>query len=322
MQSKKIRVVSIVIPARNEMCRIAAVIKAVADQRNVDAAIEIIVVDDGSNDDTAQIATDAGARVIQPGGNQVAGNPARARNIGARESRGDPLVFLDADCIPDPGWLATILAAHANHATIIGGALDLPPGLSLIARCDYYCGCYFIHSGRPADFVPHHPPNNISVRRAAFMSTSGFAECAPLNYTNEERHWQAELQRADHKIYFEPAAIVCHYNRPGFGNLLRRSYRWGYTALEAKSDTGATRAAWIFARPKLLLMLAPIIPFALTAHIIASWARAGVLEPILMTPIILLTRIAYVAGMVVGGLRWLHAKDSREMQDRPSPRWQ
>jgi hypothetical protein len=154
------------------------------------------------------------------------------------------------------------------------------------------------------------------------MSTSGFAERAPLNYTNEERHWQAELRRADHRIYFEPKAVVHHYNRPGLGNLLRRSYRWGYTALEAKSETGSTRADWIFARPKLLLILTPIIPFALTAHIVASWARVGVFEPILMTPIILLSRVAYVAGIVVGGLRWLRARSSHCSRGRPSPRWQ
>jgi glycosyltransferase involved in cell wall biosynthesis len=321
MQNRKTNVVSVVIPARNEMDRIASVINAVANQCNVDATVEIIVVDDGSDDDTALIASAAGAKVVPIENGEFAGNPARARNIGARESRGDPLVFLDADCIPSQGWLAALLAAHTNHATIVGGALDLPQGLSLIARCDYYCGCYFIHSGQPAAFVPHHPPNNISVHRSAFMSTSGFAERAPLNYTNEERHWQAELQCANHRIYFEPNAIAYHYNRPGFGNLLRRSYRWGYTALEAKTETGATRAAWVFSQPRLLLILSPVIPFALTAHIVASWARTGVLEPILMTPIIFLTRIAYVAGMVVGGLRWLRARNSHSLNVRPSPRW-
>jgi glycosyltransferase involved in cell wall biosynthesis len=322
MQSNLSNLVSVVIPARNEVARIASVIDIVARQSNVDATIEIIVVDDGSTDNTADAATRAGAKVVRLEGGKVAGNPARARNIGARESRGDPIVFLDADCIPGQGWLSALLAAHTNHATIIGGALDLPPGLSPIARCDYYCGCYFIHSKRPAAFVPHHPPNNISVRRSAFMSTSGFAEHAPLNYTNEERHWQAELQRGNHRIYFEPAAIVYHYNRPGFGNLLRRSYRWGYTALEAKTETGSTRASWIFARPKLLLLLSPLIPFALSAHIVAAWARVGILEPILMTPIILMTRVAYVTGMVVGGLRWLRARNSHAPHGRPSPRWQ
>ena len=314
--------VSVIIPARNEAGRIASVISAVANQRDVDAAIEIIVVDDGSDDSTSHAATHAGAKVVRLEGNNVAGNPARARNMGARESRGDPIVFLDADCMPSPEWLAALLGAHTNHATIIGGALDLPPGLRLIARCDYYCGCYFIHSGRPATFVPHHPPNNISVARAAFLSTSGFAEQSPLNYTNEERHWQGELRRANHEIFFAPDAVVLHYNRPGFGNLMRRSYRWGYTALEAKSESGSTRASWLFGRPMPTILLAPLLPVAFTLHIIISWARAGSIEPLLMTPIIFVSRIAYVAGMAIGGIRWLRVKDTGKMQDRPSPRWQ
>ena len=315
------RTVSVVIPARNEGNGIASVVAAVSGQMNVDASIEVIVVDDGSFDDTAQRAQAAGAFVIRSA-DGMEGNPARARNVGARHSCGDPVVFLDADCVPGSAWLAALLAAHSNGAVIVGGALDLPPGLSLMARCDYYCGSYFTHSLRPAAWVPHHPPNNISVRRGAFFSTAGFAERAPLSYTNEERYWQAELRRAGEAIFFQPQAAVLHYNRPGFGNLLRRSYRWGYTALEAKAETEANRARWLFGRPKLVIAVAPILPFAFTAHIVATWLRAGSFEPALMTPIILVSRMAYVAGMVIGGLRWLRARGSASRADRPSPRWQ
>jgi hypothetical protein len=42
--------------------------------------------------------------------------------------------------------LVAILAAHERGATVKGGALDLPPGLSATARCDYYCGWYLVSS--------------------------------------------------------------------------------------------------------------------------------------------------------------------------------
>jgi glycosyltransferase involved in cell wall biosynthesis len=310
------RLVSVIIPARNEEGSIGRIVSAVRAQEAPGATVEVIVADDGSTDGTVQEARAAGARVVAPP-SSAGGNPAAARNRGAAASRGDPLVFLDSDCTPAPGWLAAMLNAHDAGATMVGGALDMPPGLSPTARCDYYCGWYLIHSRRPAGFVPHHPPPNLSVRRAAFLATSGFTERQPFSYTNEERHWQAELKRAGHRIWFEPTALALHENRPGFINLLKRNYRWAYTALEAKAETGAARMAWLYRFPRLMIAASFPLAFAHTAYIVGSWLRAGVLEPLIMTPAILVSRFAYAAGMAVGGTRWLRSSKDPSMEYRP-----
>ncbi|MEA2562764.1 MAG: hypothetical protein QOH06_4268 [Acidobacteriota bacterium] len=301
-------VISVVIPAHNEAASIGGTVRRVLKQA---ADVEVIVVDDASTDNTAEEARAAGARVLSL---KEGGNPAAARNRGAEASTGDPIVFLDADCTPDDGWMAAILAAHGRGAAVVGGSLDLPPGLSPTARCDYYCGWYLVHSGRPAGYVPHHPPPNLSVRRDLFLSTSRFTEEQPFSYTNEERIWQAELQRAGHRIWFEPAARVFHHNRPGFLNLLRRNYRWAYTALPSKSQTGAARMAWLYRRPRLLIAASGPLALAHTAFILGCWLRAGVFEPLWMLPAILASRFAYAAGMAVGGIQWLRQRNLR-------PRW-
>ncbi|HJR64555.1 MAG TPA: glycosyltransferase [Gemmatimonadaceae bacterium] len=295
------------IPARNEGNGIASAVRAVLDQRDHDAGLEVIVVDDGSTDDTPSIAKGAGARVIELPHRQR-GNPAAARNRGAKESSGDPIVFLDADCTPAPGWLRAILQAHDAGATVVGGALDLPPGLSATARCDYYCGWYLVSSCRKAGWVPHHPPPNLSVRRTEFLSTPGFSEQAPLEYTNEERAWQAQLRESGHRIYFEPRAVAFHHNRPGFVNLLRRNYRWAYTAIEAKSQSGSARMAWLYRYPRLLIVASVPLALVHTVYIVAAWARVGVFEPVWMLPAVLASRFAYAAGMSVGGWRWLRRR--------------
>lgn len=300
------RRISVIIPARNEATFVPRVISAVLAQRPTNADLEVIVVDDGSTDGTPAAARAAGAVALELAG--AGGNPAAARNRGAAAATGDPLIFLDADCIPAEGWLSAILAAHERGATVVGGALDLPLGLPASARCDYYCGWYLVHSRRPAGNVPHHPPPNLSVRRAAFLSTSGFTEGRPFSYTNEERQWQAELQRAGHHIYFEPEAVAHHYNRPGFVNLLRRNYRWAYTAIESKSETGAARFASLYRHPRLLIAAGLPLAFAHTAFILGCWVRAGVFEPLWMFPAVLASRIAYVAGMAVGGIEWLRRR--------------
>lgn len=312
------RCVSVIVPAHNEEGSIGRIVEAVLRQASPGLAVEVIVVDDGSTDGTANRARDAGARVIVLS-TDAGGNPAAARNRGAAVANGDPLVFLDADCMPAPGWLAAILAAHDRGATIVGGALDLPRGLSATARCDYYCGWYLIHSRRPAGYVPHHPPPNLSVRRALFLSTMGFTERQPFSYTNEERHWQAELRRAGHRIWFEPRALVFHENRPGFLNLLKRNYRWAYTAIEAKSETGSARLAWIYRFPVLLIIGSVPLGFAHTAYIVGAWARAGVWEPLLMLPGVLASRMAYAAGMAVGGWKW--RRRLRTPTTAEAPRW-
>ena len=145
----------------------------------------------------------------------------------------------------------------------MGGSLDLPPGLSAMARCDYYCGWYHVHSRRPGGEVPNHPPGNLSVRREVFARTRGFTEQQPVAYAHEELAWQAEVRRAGGRIMFDPRAIVFHYNRPGFANLLRRNYRWGFSAIESKAPTGAARQAWIYRYPGLLV--AGSLPLALAS---------------------------------------------------------
>jgi len=316
------RLVSVVIPAHNEAAGIGALVRAVHDQgeQSASADVEVIVVDDNSSDGTVDAAREAGAKVVQMGQGQ-GGNPAAARNRGADASHGDPIIFLDADCTPKPGWLEAILAAHDRGAIVVGGALDLPPGLSWTARCDYYCGWYVIHSRVPRGEVPHHPPPNLSVRRASFFSTSRFTEREPFSYTNEERAWQAELRQGGERIVFEPAAVVHHHNRPGFRNMLKRNYRWGYTAIEGK-QLGTARMAWLYRHPRVLIAAAAgPLAFAHTAYIVGCWTRARVYEPILMVPWILVSRFAYTTGMMVGGIRWLRRRNNPALAAL-KPRWQ
>lgn len=315
-------IVSVVIPARNEEPNIAQVVHSVSRYCPSGTELDIVVVDDGSTDRTVAEARDAGARVVELKPEQPGGNPAAARNRGAAAANGDPIIFLDADCVPGEGWLKAILSAHASGVSIVGGSLDLPPGLTATARCDYYCGWYLVHSCRPAGYVPHHPPPNLSVRRQPFLNTSGFTEEEPFSYTNEERRWQAELLQSGHQIYFEPKAIAFHYNRPGFTNLLRRNYRWGYTAIESKSKTGAARMAWLYRYPRLLILATPLLAVTHTVFILGCWLRAGRVEPVLMAPLVFASRVAYAAGMAVGGFRWIQSSGSDASNDRPRPRWQ
>ena len=309
--------VSVIIPARNEAAALGAVLDAVHASVPHGTGLELIVVDDGSSDDTAAVAHAHGALVIRR--EAAGGNPAAARNLGARAATGDPLVFLDADCTPEPGWLGALMAAHDAGADVAGGSLGLPPGLAPSARCDYYTSSYHLHPGRAAGPVPNHSPANLSVRRALFARTHGFTEVQPVADGHEELAWQAEVTRLGGTIRFVPAARVMHRNRPGYRNLLRRSYRWGYSALEAKSVAGAARGGWAYRWPRLLILLAvPLAPLH-AAYTVACWLRAGVLEPLRFLPGILAAKVAYGVGFAEGGLQWLSRREQGGAELRP--RW-
>jgi len=324
-----VSLVSVIVPARDEAARIGLLVEAVlAEGHEAGVAVEVLVVDDGSRDATAEAARRAGARVLLQGERPDGGNPAAARNAAAAAALGDPLVFLDADCTPEPGWLAALLAAHGAGHPVVGGSLGLPPGLALSARCDFYCGWYHVHPRRPAGPVPNHPPGNLSVRRAVFEAaaeaTGGFVERHPVAYAHEELAWQAAARRAGHLLHFEPRAVVLHHNRPGWRQLLRRNYRWGYSALESKAETGAARLAWLYRRPLLLLALSLPLALPQALYVVFCWLRAGVFEPLPLLPVVLAARLAHAAGTVAGGRRWLRQRETGDGSTAAGwrPRWE
>src|SRR5947209_1749173 len=94
--------VSVIVPARDAQDTLPRTLKAILAQE-LDGEFEVIVVDDGSHDRTADVARQAAAtiRVLE----QPPQGPAAARNFGAAKARAGRLAFCDADVFPAPGWL-------------------------------------------------------------------------------------------------------------------------------------------------------------------------------------------------------------------------
>lgn len=112
--------VGVVVPAFNEARSIAACLRSLQNQRGV--TIDLVVVDDGSTDDTAAIAQAAGARVIRRSSNGGAG---RARNEGVRHVEGDFLFFAEADGCYAPDFLQTCLRALTDPEVAASIALGV-----------------------------------------------------------------------------------------------------------------------------------------------------------------------------------------------------
>ncbi len=126
------RTVTVCIPARNEERTIAAVVRTVLDTHGpapgsglVD---EVLVVDDGSSDDTAGRSREAGARVLSLGG---PGGKGRAMAAGLEEATGDLLVYLDGDVENTSGVFVSGLVGPLlllDDVTLVKGFYDRPFG--------------------------------------------------------------------------------------------------------------------------------------------------------------------------------------------------
>lgn len=120
--------VSVVVPTFQRAGRLPALVAALEAQANA-PIFEVVVVDNGSTDETPARLADLAARtsldlrVVRVPTNR---GPARARNLGVRSARAPVLAFTDDDCLPLPGWLAAGVAALEGGATLVVGRVRPP----------------------------------------------------------------------------------------------------------------------------------------------------------------------------------------------------
>lgn len=103
--------VSVIIPTYNRKGMLRETLESLAGQTYPSGCFEVILVDDGSTDGTAEIAAEVFPFVLRYFRQSNQGD-AEARNLGARQSQADFLVFLDDDILVEPGYLTHLINAH------------------------------------------------------------------------------------------------------------------------------------------------------------------------------------------------------------------
>lgn len=190
--------VSVIVPARDASATIGRALEAIAAQ-DIDDEFEVIVVDDGSRDDTVAIATAAGARVLTQEGR----GPGEARNLGADQARGAILAFTDADCFPDSGWLAEGLRAM-DGCDLVQGRVEPDP--TAVRRPFDHTIWVVRESGL-------YETANLFVRRSRFVEVGGFEDWLEVGLGKRlgEDVWLGwKLRRAGARSGFAAAALVHH----------------------------------------------------------------------------------------------------------------
>jgi GT2 family glycosyltransferase len=228
--------ISVVIPTFNRSASLARLLNALSSDEIAACAAEIIVVDDGSTDDTEQIVRRCALAVTylrQPGA-----GPAAARNVGWRASTAPIVAFLDDDCVPRPGWLTDYLDAFEDPG--VGGV-----GGTIVALVDGFIADFItadglVDHGRPvaggADDAPTYLVTaNAAFRRAALEAADGFEEGYRLDrpgrtgriVAGEDVDLCWRIVEAGWVLRRSPGATVAHDHRVAFDALMRTYFRHG-----------------------------------------------------------------------------------------------
>ena len=133
---------------------------------------EVIVVIDGSTDDSAKIAGEFPFRVVHC---QKNGGLSNARNVGMREANGEIVAYIDDDAYPDPHWLRRLAIAfqRSDHAGIGGPNLP-PPGDGMLAECVANSPGNPLHVLLTDEVAEHVPGCNMAFRRRCLLAIDGF----------------------------------------------------------------------------------------------------------------------------------------------------
>ncbi len=169
---------------------------------------EVIVVDDGSTDDSAAIAAAHGFRVISTPNQGLAA----ARNVGLEAARGEIVAYLDDDARPDPHWLDYLVRAFGEGPYVgVGGPNLVPHDDGLVAQCVARA------PGNPREVLidderaEHLPGCNMAFRRDALLAIGGFDPQFRIAGDDVDVCWRL-LDRGE-ALGFSPAAIVWHRRR-------------------------------------------------------------------------------------------------------------
>ena len=184
---------------------------------------EVILVDDGSTDDTSYIAAQfPWVRYIHQSNQGLS----HARNTGAAAAKGEVFAYTDSDCMVDPDWLYYLIGTlvSGDYAGV-GGPNVTPPAKSWIQAC------VAAAPGGPShvlltDVVAEHIPGcNMAFYRWAFEGVGGFD--TEYRKAGDDVDFCWRIQQAGWVVAFSPTAIVWHYRRFTLRAFLRQQDGYG-----------------------------------------------------------------------------------------------
>src|ERR1017187_1153614 len=262
---------SVIIPALNAEATLPDLLAALKAQSGVLGAFEIIVVDNGSTDRTAEIARSHGTALLR----QPVRGPSAARNMGLAYARAEIVVCADADTIPTRRWLASLLSAFSNVETI--QATGPIHGWQPSTGAERFACTREIFGPEKTAGHRLHPfahGMNLAVRRAAALEIGGWDETMT---SGEDVDFSIRLRsRFSSTIRFVDQAILFHRHRSSDEALWKQA-RWhgaGYALVRQRHRDLIPWTAWhsgaVRASIFTLQLTAPLVTLCCATRLISE----------------------------------------------------
>lgn len=241
---------------------------------------ELVVVDDGSADETSLIAARYADTVVTLPGKPH--GPAYARNRGVEVSRGDIIVFIDADCVVHTDTLsrfAALFAAQPELGAAFGSYDDRPPASGLMSQYRNLIHHYVHHCN--AGDVETFWAGAGAVRCDVFLEAGMYDEWHYGRPQIEDIELGARIRGLGRRILLDPTIQVTHLKKWTLGGVVRTDLRdrgipWARLLMHrgAMMSTGSLNLRWSEKLNTILVWLAALLVFV--APLLRSWAAVWV----------------------------------------------
>jgi len=215
--------VSVILPVLNAADEIGRAVESLLALDWPAERLQILVVDNGSNDGTAEVARRYPVTVLSE--TEVQSSYA-ARNRGQAQASGEWLAFTDSDCAVSPDWLRRLLlpAPAAEVGAVAGEVLALEL-TTPVQRLVEQFGIMKHAVTLPHKSLPCFSTANVAVRRDLLEQLGGFR--ADVRYfADMELSWRLQIE-AGRTILFRPQAVIRHRHRRTWGALWRQGVQHG-----------------------------------------------------------------------------------------------
>lgn len=216
--------VSVIVPTYNAERTIEKCLNAISHQTYPRNDYEIIVVDDGSLDNSKNIIDKFSDIHYVWQSNK---GPSAARNAGAQQARGEIIVYTDSDCIAQPDWLEKMLKPFDDPNVIGAKGVYLTQQKELLARFaqkEFEERYRVLAQHKYIDFVDSY---SAAFRKKEFLNVGGFdTQFSVAN--NEDVELSYKLAGKGYKMVFVPDAVVYHTHSSNFFSYLRVKFSRAY----------------------------------------------------------------------------------------------